>query len=235
MNAKLNVSKIFIPHYKKLTDRRIFITKQLKDNGIDISGVEWVTLYDKDEWDLEEITHQHPHMFDGSGIHCKLIHSKINLSEISLDLKHRWIFNSIVQNKISDALIFEDDCIILENFIEKFNFYKSQLPAEWHLLFVGSDGQKSQNIVPEKNIYERKEFHSSRGTFCYLISFNGARLMNEMMKKINDPPDWYFNHMIDTLNVNNYWAEPPLVLHNYSFASTLRDEKYYENCPPGVR
>lgn len=233
---ELNVSKIFIIHYKKLVERKDFIIDQFNKNFIDMSKVEWVTHYDKDEWNLDEIKCQHAHMFDGSGIHCKLIRNVLNYPEISLDLKHQYIICKIVRHQIQDALIFEDDCIIQPNSIERFNSYKLQLPKHWHTLFTGSDGQQSKNIVPGVNIYERKGFHSSRGTFSYLVSLEGAILMKNMILKINDPPDWYFNYMIKTLGLNNYWAEPPLVLHNYNFQSVLHEDQkaYYANCPPEV-
>jgi len=233
----LNVSKIFVAHYKKLVDRKEYITNQLVGHGIDINWVEWVTDYDTDEWDVELIQQEHPYLFDGSGIHCNIIRNTLNMPEVSLNLKHRYIMSSVVENEIPDALVFEDDCILQDNFIERFNTYKRQLPDDWDLIFIGGDNQVSENIVGGVNVYERKGFHSSRGTFCYFISLGGARKMNEMMQKINDPTDWYFNHMIETRKINNYWAEPPLVLHNYDFPSILHadQEKYYENYPEGNR
>lgn len=227
---KLNINKIFIIHYKKLVERKSFIINQFEYNNIDISDAEWVTYYDKDEWNLDEIKETYPFMFDASGIHCKLIKSHLILSDVSLSLKHKYIMEKIVEMGIQDALVFEDDCIIKDGFIEKFNHYKSQLPSDWDLLFVGGDYQKSDNIVPDKNVYEKRGFHSSRGTFCYAVSNRGANLMLPMFKVINDPSDWYFNCVIDKLNVNNFWAEPPLVTHNYEFKST----RHYENSTKSV-
>jgi GR25 family glycosyltransferase involved in LPS biosynthesis len=222
---KLNIEKIFIIHYKKLTERKTFIEDQISKSGLNVSDIEWITNYDKDEWILDDIKKEYPQMFDSSGIHCKLIKSQLILSDVSMDLKHLHVMKEIVKRNIKDALIFEDDCFIGDDFIENFNRYKSQLPPDWHLFFVGGDYQTSENIVPWKNVYERKGFHSSRGTFCYSISNSGANLMLPLFKNINDPPDWYFNYVIDTLNVNNFWAEPPLIRHNYSFEST----RHYEN------
>ena len=202
--SQINTSKIFIAHYKKLLDRKKFIIDQLIRQGIDINEVEWVTDYDADEWDVELIRQKHPYLFDGSGIHCNIIRNTLNMPEVSLSLKHRYIMSSVVENEIPDALVFEDDCILQDNFIEKFNHYKSQLLDDWDLLFVGGDSQISKNIVDGVNVYKRNGFHSSRGTFCYFISLRGARKMNAMMQEINDPSDWYFNHMIDKLNINNY-------------------------------
>jgi hypothetical protein len=222
MPARLNIAQVFVIHYKKLMDRKAFITDQLAQNQI--GAVEWITNYDKDEWCLNQMKDWYPFMFDASGIHCKLIQSPLNLSDVSLSLKHQYVMSRIVDETIEDALVFEDDCVLQPEFTARFNDYKKQLPEDWHLLFVGGDKQKPDNIIPEKNVYRKSGFHSSRGTFCYAVSQAGAQLMLPLFLRINDPSDWYFNHVIDTLNVNNYWAEPPLVRHNDSFAST----RYYD-------
>lgn len=219
----INVDKIFIIHYKKLTDRRKFMEEQLRNSGLE-NNVEWLTNFDKDEWDLDNIKKTYPHMFDGSGIHCKLLETKLHISDVSLSLKHAYILNKIVEENLSSALIFEDDVWINSDFVEKFNLYKTQLPENWHIFFPGTDFQVSENIIPNKHIYEKKGFHSTRGTFCFAVNNVGAKLMNPLFKTIDDPSDWYYNYVIEKLNINNFWAEPPIAKHNGSLGTT----RYYD-------
>ncbi len=79
----INISKIFIAYYNKLIERRKYTETQFLLANIPLSSLEWITSYDIDEWNLNEIMEKYPHLFDASGIHCKLIRNFLNYPEIS--------------------------------------------------------------------------------------------------------------------------------------------------------
>ena len=201
--------KIFVLHYSKLVDRKKYILEQFnKENIIDY---EFIEKYDKDE-----ITDYESNIFD---INYKK-------STMSLHLKHNYVYNLIANNNDYDyALIFEDDVILCDNFIEKLNSYMTQLPENFDMLFIGDGCNlhiESHRLIPNKNIYEKCSYPTgsggdgvSRCSDSYIISKKCATKMceyiNSLKSKINLPIDWWLNVASRDNNFKVYWAEPTIV------------------------
>ena len=58
----LNIDKIYICHWSKLSNRKEKLIEHLSTLGI--SDYEWVEVYDKDNWDLIEIVKQYTKIFE---------------------------------------------------------------------------------------------------------------------------------------------------------------------------
>jgi hypothetical protein len=54
-----------------------------------------------------------------------------------------------------------------------------------------------------------------------MISRKGCEKMLQSLGYLNSPIDWYFNFVIQTQKLENYWAEPELSLQNLSFESAI--------------
>ena len=123
----IDTDKIYICHYKKLTDRKIIILDQLQKLGLD--NYIFVEQFDKDSWNTEEITKEFP----------KILHAnRINDSERSLALKHAWIVTDMYKQGYSSVLVLEDDAVLVDDFVEKYNSYMNQMPLDWDIGWVGS-------------------------------------------------------------------------------------------------
>jgi glycosyl transferase family 25 len=198
--------KIFVIHYSKLVDRKRHILEQFKKHNI--TDYEFIEKYDKDE-----ITNTQSSLFD---INYKK-------STMSLTLKHMYVYNRIAKN-YENALIFEDDVILCDNFSEKLNKYMSQLPKNYDMLFIGDGCNlhiEKHTLSPNKYIYEKCLYPTDWGgdgaTRCcdsYIISNSCAK---KLCKSINNlisitlPIDWWLNVAARDNNFKVYWAEPTIV------------------------
>ena len=199
--------KIFVLHYSKLTERKESILNQFKIHNI--TDYEFIEKYDKS--DITE--------FDR-----RFFQEHFNPSMVSLMLKHFFAYSQIAE-KYDSALIFEDDVLLCDNFMDKLNNYINQLPQDFDMLFIGDGCQlhiESSLIIPNKNIYEKSLYPTltggDGGTRCtdsYIVSKKGAQkicnYLNNLYYKINQTSDWWLNRALRETNSKVYWAEPTIV------------------------
>ena len=220
--------KIFVLHYTKLVDRKKNIINQFEKYNI--TDYEFIEKYDKDE-----ITADESSIFD--------INYKKSI--MSLILKHFYVYNEIANNdKYKEALIFEDDAILCDNFIDKLNKYIAELPKDYDMLFIGDGCNlhiEKDKIRPNKYIYEKCLYPTrwggngcSRCTDSYLISKKCAIKMCEYIYKITKitkiklPADFFINEAGRYNNFKVYWAEPTIVTQgseNNNFKSSLTKDR----------
>ena len=200
--------KIFVLHYSKLTERKRCILEQFKRNNI--SNFEFIEKYDKDE-----ITEEESNLFD----------KNYKKSTMSLHLKHYYVYKQIAE-KYENALIFEDDVILCDNFVKILQLFMYQLPDDYDMLFIGNGCNlhiPESELIPNKYIYSKCLYPTSWGgdgaTRCgdsYIVSNKCAKVLCEcidnLQNKIKLPIDWWLNEAARQNNFNVYWAEPTLVM-----------------------
>ena len=199
--------KIFVLHYSKLIDRKKYILEQFKKHNI--TNFEFIEKYDKDE-----ITESESIIFN----------SKYKKSTMSLHLKHNYVYKLIAE-KYDNALIFEDDVILSDNFLDKLNNYISQLPEDWDMCFIGDGCNlhiETKQLIPKQNIYKKCLYPTnwggngaSRCTDSYIVNKKCAKKLcdyiTNLQIKINLCIDWWLNDACRDNNFNVYWAEPTIV------------------------
>ena len=211
----IDTDKIYICHYKKLTDRKIIILDQLQKLGLD--NYIFVEQFDKDSWNTEEITKEFP----------KILHAnRINDSERSLALKHAWIVTDMYKQGYSSVLVLEDDAVLVDDFVEKYNSYMNQMPIDWDIGWVGSCFGLKEPEISNINVY--KTNRGSRCTHAYCISKSFSIKMIDEIKNIDKEADLYYNYIIERFNLNNYWFQPPLALQSLEFFSSLRGNQNHK-------
>ena len=217
-NIKLDIDKVYLTHWSKLIDRKEFLNTHLSLNNID--NIEWVELYDKENWNKEDIIKEYPNIFGLNPPRFNYTNGRyLNESEISLALKHCWIIKDAFNKNYESILILEDDVVLVENFTEKFNSYKNQLPENWDSCFIGTCCDLHAQLVNGRNVYKT---NGSRCTHAYILSRNGiSKLINEI-NTINDCIDWYYNLVIHKLQLENYWFEPSIANQNTIYKSTIQ-------------
>jgi hypothetical protein len=62
--------------------------------------------------------------------------NNFSLAKISLIKKHIHVYGMIA-NSYDQALILEDDAILCDSFLNKFNEYVKQVPADYDMVFIG--------------------------------------------------------------------------------------------------
>jgi len=219
ISADIDVSqlKIFVIHYKKLTDRKKNIMEQFKKYGI--TNFEFIEI-DRDR------LHEHD---------TSMFNPNWNNGQIAIALSHFYAYSQISEN-FDNALILEDDVIFSHNFKNIFQKYTTQLPVNYDMLFIGDGCDlhiSSRHLVHGKFIY-KKTLHdgASRCSDSYLVSKKCAtQLCNYIKKlpyKIKIPIDWWLNQAAFHNNFNVYWSEPTIATQgtqNGTYKTSLPD--YY--------
>ena len=190
--------KIFVIHYDKLSERKINMIKQLKENNID---AEFISNKGKDVLTNDD----------------KIPFSNISDAEISLFLHHIECFKKIVEENHDFALILEDDAIFDNIFFKTLKNYLTHLPTNWDMLFIG-DGcgfhvpQEYLDKYKKCNIFRA---HATRCTDSYLITQSCAKRILEIVNSetflCNLPIDLWFNLIMSSENIKVFWAEPTIV------------------------
>ena len=198
--------KVFIIHYKKLVDRKKHILKQLQINNI--------TDYEFIEIDRDELYDHDINIFE----------ENFNKSQIAIFLSHLYAYKQISKN-YDNALIFEDDVILCENFSEILNKYINQLPEDYDMLFIGDGCNlhiEKHKLTPNNNIYEKcveyTEWGGGGATRCtdsYIVNKNCAlklcNYINNLQSKIDLPIDWWLNIASGDNKLKIYLTEPTIV------------------------
>jgi GR25 family glycosyltransferase involved in LPS biosynthesis len=191
--------KIFVLHYTKLADRKASILRQFQEQGI--TNFEFVELYDKDSLTPVQLQKFEPNL---------------KLSEISLFLKHIYVYHQIA-SRYEEALILEDDAILPPNFLLTLNAYRQQLPPDYNLLFIG-DGCNFH--VPKElqkegqSIYERgvdpMSWGASKCTDSYMINKACARRFTSHFAVVEKSTPYQIDHWINEtarlLRPKVFWA-----------------------------
>jgi GR25 family glycosyltransferase involved in LPS biosynthesis len=227
----MNVEKIYVLHYSKLKDRKERLEAQFKDLGID---VEYITEFDQEDLSDELINSAYDsskEMYD-TKIHStygnkSTPHRILNKAEISCTFKHRSGIQKIAKECDNYGLIFEDDVVFVENFVEKFNIFLKSTPDDWDAIFMGScAGLRVAPQFIKKNISAYKMDHpASKGGDSYLLRKELAENISETMNTFVTISDWELSYQLKLHNANVYWWEPPLVAQGSElglYKSTLR-------------
>lgn len=205
--------KIFVLHYSKLTHRKQYIIQQFKLHGI--TDYEFIEKFDKDE-----ITDDECPEFSRDYVANRR-------TELSLHLKHIYAYRLMVRENYDQVLIFEDDVILSNGFMDKLGLYMKQLPTDYDMLFIG-DGCKlhipRNQLKPGQYIYEKclheTVWGGNGGTRCadsYIVHQRCAKKICDYIaatsstNKIGKPADWWLNDVARELALKMYWAEPTIV------------------------
>jgi len=211
----MEINKYYMCHYSKLTERREYIENHIKNFNIDL---EWILFYDKEDIDWDSLDKIYPNILNIMNEFGR----KLSKPEISLLLKHLEVFRDVIKNNYSNVIVFEDDIILDNDFNSKLDTYITQLPIDYDIFWIGSCCNLHTNTIPNKYVYDA---NSSRCTHAYLISKKGCEKMLECLNDLNHPIDWFFNYVIRTKKLKNYWAEPDLAQQNIVFNTTIQHNK----------
>ena len=137
----------------------------------------------------------------------------INLSEISLFMKHVSTFERVSVNNDTVYIVFEDDSIFSENFNERLTKYIDELQKyDWDIVFCGDCcNLHAQNMVPGKYIYKS---NTTRGMGMYIVNKGSSKKLKnifDMEHIICKSIDHWLNDMHDKYGLKYLWIEPTLV------------------------
>jgi GR25 family glycosyltransferase involved in LPS biosynthesis len=201
--------KIFVLHYTKLAERKANILRQFQEQNI--THFQFIEAFDRESLTSQQLNRFAPNL---------------KPSEISLFLKHISVYQQMVKQDISEALLLEDDAILADNFLETLDKYRQQLPASWQMLFLG-DGcglHIPKNLqTPGQFIYQRgnqpTEWGGNGASKCtdsYMISKKCANLFMTCFSLTQQKIPYQIDHWINETarllqETQIYWVEPTIV------------------------
>jgi len=225
--------KTYIIHYTKLEDRKNNILSFLSNTDCDY---EFITDYDKEEIegnkyyfaDEEKFNDKIKNLWD-SRIHRFRI---INPAEISCTIKHILAIEKIAHQKENIGLILEDDAIPIENnFVDKIQQLIDTAPDNWDSIFMGAGcgiDFMNQKLRESRLINERFAQVKHPSTNCaeaYLLKKESAKRIYDSIIPFQLVSDWELAYQFYKLDMNVYWAIPPLFYQGSKsgeYDSTLR-------------
>lgn len=213
----LDVDKVYVCHYNKLIDRKNKILEQFQK--FNIINYQFVELYDKDTWNKDEVRQLFPKIdIDGIGT------NSLKDAEKSLVMKHSWIIQDMHKNQYDSVMVFEDDVVLVDDFVKLFNSYKKEMPSDWDIGWVGSCFNLKEPSQPNKKVY--KTFRGSRCTHAFCLSKKFAEKVICEIKNVNEAADHYYNRIIKQFNLNNYWFQPALAFQSLEFTSAISGNRW---------
>ena len=219
---KLSVSKVFVLHVKHgYDDRLISIKKQFSKRNIEF---ELITDGDMDDISQEQLDYY----FSGE------MHSVMPGS--SCALKHFLAYENMLQNGISNALIFEDDIILANAFNYIFNqtIHEASIRTDIDdtMLFVSYENSTLRTIDRSKRV-KGQFLYQGTTTRCAGAYFLTNKIASVFLTKVKTdkcdiPIDWFHNKVLEGQKIPIYWCHPAQAeqgSHNGLFRSAIDQKK----------
>ncbi len=194
------VKKIFVVHYKPLTDRKEYIDEFFKENNI--------TNYEfRDHYQREDFTKE----LEDTYYRLSPSYYKLNASQICITIEHIEIYREIVKEGNNDVwyLIIEDDAIFCNGFIDLLGEYMKNVPKNAEYLDICDYSQVYTN---EYWVRENR----TRTACAYLIKKSTCEKMLTTIVPFSMEIDWALMTEFKIHNINVYWSGKPLIHHGSS-------------------
>ena len=148
---------------------------------------------------------------------------KTNKGMIGCTLSHIKLWQQIISRPEEYILILEDDVVFVDNFKDKFNYYYTQVPDNWDIIYLGASniyGKKiSKNIITP--IYKGSHNLSNVGAYAMLVKKQTVlKLLNVMIPIRTDFDIQIKNYFNEYHNI--YYFNPPIITHNNNMDSVRR-------------
>jgi GR25 family glycosyltransferase involved in LPS biosynthesis len=219
----MQIENIFIVHWKKLLERRKYLQRELPEDII------WMDMYDRnaisDETISSVFTYDDEELWYNrlDGLYKDVpIFRNLKLSEICNSLSHIDILDHIIENNINMSLILEDDVILCNNFMVNVDENLKNTPSDFDIIFLGSsysitildsvgcDNKESAKMV-RNNIYEKIRNPKTRTVDSYIVKYDTAKKLRNIIDRISLPYDFDLAYFIKELELKTYWWDPGLV------------------------
>lgn len=211
--------KIFIVHYKKLTERKKYLVDKLTEYGFEYEFIEnfereLISEFDTLYYNNEELWYDRV-----SGNYNSLPdYRDLRESEICNSLSHISALKKVVENNLEYAIVLEDDVIFKDDFKEKIDDIINRTPKDLDVMFFGTSYSMIQldsatsdiSVKICENIW-KKIPGITRTVDAYIVSNKGAKILTDQIKEIVLPFDFELTYFFRKLKMNIYWYDPGFV------------------------
>lgn len=196
----MKLDQIYISHYEKLTDRKVYFDKVISTNPLFKRAQ---VVASNDEIDKQVL-------LNNSYVDDRTVWHGLKNSEICIAEQMLKIYRLIAKSNNDLCLILEDDFVLTENFNHYLNEFLNNLPNDFDCIFMSSccDLKPKHNNVVNKYFYEEE---TSRCTTAYLIKKETCEKILSIAN-YTAPIDWHLNFIKEKLGLKYYWTDPIIVL-----------------------
>jgi len=192
----MNVSKVYIIHYKKLLDRKNYLTNFFNQNNL--KNYEFRQLYQR-----ENLTKEIRDTY--------FLFNKAHLNDavVCITIEHIETYKEIVKNSTSDDewyLILEDDAILCYDFVNKLNEYLEHVPSDAEYLDISD-----YRTITSPQMWVKMEH--TRTNVSYLINRKTCAKILSTIIPFEDAIDHELNKQFKNHNITPYWSNISLVHH----------------------
>ncbi|HSM24553.1 MAG TPA: glycosyltransferase family 25 protein [Anaerolineaceae bacterium] len=205
--------KIFIIHYDKLVERKLYMEKQLIDQGI---SAEWYIQKESEPYSQSEIDKYYKYDVQEwkkktAEINANLIYRRLGHHEISLLINHLKILEKIKIGYDDYALVLEDDAIFEEEFTEILKTIEELIKQiKWDICYLDW-GYESAPFFNDYTIIEERLDEHSWGTGAYIVSKDVANLLVSKHKQAHLAIDEELKYRIRDLGLKAIWIAPGVI------------------------
>jgi hypothetical protein len=207
----------YVVHYTPLVDRKQFLLRQFKKEGIAATFVEnfdreqlsYQQVYDNFKMNLWEYQRRSP-----TGYSPYLYPMKP--ADVSNCMKHKEAFRKFLTESSKEYMfLMEDDVILCENFVSTLDGYLRYLPSDWSAAFIGQGAGKRIPSAELRDgvIWYHKDHPADRCADSVLLKRSTVQaIYNGMVSHgIAFPPDHELSFWFRSYGMKIYWLEPPIV------------------------
>ena len=209
-----NIDKIFIVNLYKDIERLNNSYKQL--NKYNITNFERYPAVNGKDLNQKELNSY-------TTVLGKLIASK---SMIGCGISHINIWKKIVNEKINTCLILEDDFILVDDFLNKYNRIINKAPEKYDMLFLTST-HAYYNFYNMRDI--NKHFYKPLfvcQTVGYIITLKGAQNILKNIDKVFYHIDIQISLQSLFTDLNIIAVKEPLIYQTFESSHNTNDRKY---------
>ena len=149
--------------------------------------------------------------------------SDYKIGELGNFASHYSAWKYVLDNNLDSLLVFEDDAIIHNDFMYKYNIIINNVPKDYDVMSIFVDPNQYERCRPDDyiNSYITKGYQDW-STLCYIISRQGAQ---KLVKYVNEigmdyPTDWFIfrkGHagIFNVYTVSPEFSSPLEIDHSY--------------------
>eukprot|EP00158_Paraphelidium_tribonemae_P005816 Partr_v1_DN27541_c0_g1_i1_m30618 putative (Alpha (1,3) fucosyltransferase len=219
--------EVLVTHYSRKPERRDYMTNFLTRFGV---SAKFITAWDRQDLSADDNKCLNPRFELATGIDNRYWwHKDLVGGEVSLSAKHFGAYHYIIENKLSNALILEDDIMIpkdLDDDAFNANLKKlmDEIPKDYDIVELGICLDMHCPVRSTGSPFSYCSHTGSRCTHAYVISFQGAIKMFKTLP-LRAPIDIQTRIENYGGKWNVFWAAPGLFIQNPDIENTgIREE-----------
>ena len=201
MTIDIFKSKIFIVHYKKMVDRKSYLTKFFEDRGVD---VEFLLGGQREDITPELLLKFYK--YDSS------VYSRnLNPGEIGCAIGHYQGIQKVVDQDLPYAIFFEDDVVFDEDFVTKFQSRFQNFDLLFDLISLGDCCGIGIYGVHMGNGFHLINPPRGRCGYAHILSNRACKILLKNLP-FNYPIDWHIGNYVSNMEskFTTLWVDPPL-------------------------